>query len=248
MNGIGQLQGALHLHTNLSHDGTLSLEQLADFLKGKGFQFIAITEHSYDINESSMADLANRCAHLSTSDFLIIPGIEFRCHDDIDILGYGVVKTCTSDDPATIIKHIQSNGGAAVLAHPTVRNYPFDSNWIRMLDGCEIWNRQERKYLPQYRSVGMFSRFKKWHPELKAFCGLDLHSPANFYHISTIVSSPRNSAEDLLLSLKNGNFYSKSRIFSVNSNGKLNIYKILFIYCGGSIINLIRYIRDYVNR
>lgn len=236
-------KGALHLHTKLSHDGRLSLEQLVDFIKLNGYHFMAITEHSYDINETSITDLANRCESLSNADFVIIPGIEFRCHDEIDILGFGVIKTHDSIDPATIIRHIQDNGGVAVLAHPTVRNYPIESSWIKMLDGCELWNRQEGKYLPQARSIRTFMRFKEWNPELKAFCGLDFHRSTKFYHLTTNVHSLKNNREDLLSAIKKGDFVSKSALFDVNSAGKIGLIKLFLIYGVSSFLNLIRKLR-----
>jgi hypothetical protein len=238
------LRGAIHLHTNLSHDGTLTLQQLADFLKSKGHSFAAITEHSYDINQQSIDELARECERLSTPAFLLIAGIEFRCHDNIDILGYGVTQTCDSIDPATIISHIQNNGGVAVFAHPTVRDYPIDKEWVKLLDGAEIWNRQEGKFLPQVVSMKRFRLFKSWNPKLLAFCGMDFHRKVSYYPFATIVTAERNDKAAILAALKSGNFIAESSYFNVGSDGKINWLKRYSIYIISTLLNLIRNTRE----
>jgi hypothetical protein len=240
----GKLRGAIHVHTTLSHDGTLSLEQLVEFLKKQRFDFVAITEHSYDINQQSIAALAAECERISTPEFYVMPGIEFRGHDNIDILGYGVTKTTDSIDPATIIKHIQDCGGVAVFAHPTVRNYPIDKEWVKLLDGAEIWNRQEGKYLPQVVTMRRYLQFKGWHPEILAFCGLDFHRIASYYPFTTIIDAAKNDRDTILDSLRNGKFRAESPWFQVGSNGHINIIKRIFIYTCRTLLNIIKNARE----
>lgn len=243
-NKTKRLRGAIHLHTKLSHDGTLTLEQLADFLKGKGYDFAAITEHSYDIDQHAIDELARECEKLSTPDFLLIAGIEFRCHDNIDILGYGVTVTSDSDDPATIIKHIQSHGGVAVFAHPTVRNYPIEKEWIKLLDGAEIWNRQEGKYLPQVASMKRFLQFKSWKPSILAFCGLDFHRKRSYYPVANMVAAESNNKECVLKAFRDGRFFAESPYFNIGSDGKMSWLKRHLIYVLSSMLNIIRNTRE----
>lgn len=239
-----KFRGAIHVHTKLSHDGTLSLDELVKFLKGRGYNFVAITEHSYDINQESINQLAVECERFSGLDFLVIPGIEFRCHDNIDILGYGVTQTCDSDDPATVIKHIQSHGGVAVFAHPTVRNYPIDKDWVVLLDGAEIWNRQEGKFLPQIVSMKRFLQFKSWKTEMLAFCGLDFHRKGSYYPFATVVESKYNDRESILLAFREGRFFGESPYFSIGSDGKIGWAKRYLVYILSSILNMIRNTRE----
>jgi hypothetical protein len=243
-NNNGKLRGAIHVHTNLSHDGTLSLGQLVEFFKQHGYDFIAITEHSYDINQQSIDVLAKECERISSPELFIIPGIEFRCHDNIDILGYGVTQTCDSIDPATIIKHIQDCGGVAVFAHPTVRNYPIDKDWVQLLDGAEIWNRQEGKYLPQIVTMKRFLKFKRWHPKILAFCGLDFHRKSSYFPFTTIVASQNNGRDSILTALKNGNFKAENPFFNLGSNGDINYIKRIFVYTCSALLNVIRDTRE----
>ena len=55
------LNGAVHIHSTLSHDGTMPCEQPARFLKDKGYDFAALTEYSCDMSNNSIKELGNRC-------------------------------------------------------------------------------------------------------------------------------------------------------------------------------------------
>jgi hypothetical protein len=236
-------KGAIHLHTNLSHDGKFTLEELVSFLKEQGYQFICITEHSYDIDGVKMKEQAAQCAKLSSPDFLIIPGLEFRCHDDIDILGYGVIETIDSEDPVAVIGHIRKHGGVPVLAHPAIRNYPLEKEWVSLLDGAELWNNQEGKFLPHYKTYKKFAMLAEWRPGLKAFFGIDLHRKKSYYPIATVIEAKENNREEVLKALAAGHFHLESPLMKLKSDGKINPFKLLFIISGWAILDVIRKIR-----
>jgi hypothetical protein len=221
-NNMGKktLIGALHMHTVLSHDGTMTLDFLADFLQNRGYDFIAVTEHSYDLDDRAIKTLEYEALRLSSNDFLIIPGIEYRCNFDIDILGFGVTKSCDAKDPETIIDHISDNGGVAVWAHPTIRDYPFDKKWIDRLHGYEIWNSaNDGKYFPRSKAVAFYNKLRNWNSELKAFTGLDLHRKESFYKMSTVIQTNDLQKESILKMLETGEFLSKSKLCTIDSKG-----------------------------
>jgi hypothetical protein len=238
-----RLKGALHLHTTLSHDGKLSLDELVAFLKSRGYAFICITEHSYDIDKSDMESLTEKCLKMSSREFMIIPGIEFRCHDDIDILGYGVTEPIDSENPATVIAHIRKHHGVPVLAHPTVRDYPLERDWVVLLDGAELWNNQEGKFLPQARTFKRIWEFQSWQPSLKVFFGLDLHRPGPYFPIATVIESPENSRNEILKALADGRFTLDSPYLKLDSSGKIGIFVKAYIFIGSAILNMIRKLR-----
>lgn len=241
------LRGALHLHTTYSHDGTMRTKELADFLRTNGYDFIAITEHSYDVNPDSMACLVSESQELSSHEFLVIPGIEFRCHSGLDIIDYGVTKTIDSEDPADVINHIKSNGGVAVWAHPSIQNYPSDKSWVLMLDGCEIYNNsKDGKFLPQRRSIKKYEILKKWHPGLLAFTGLDLYRKVSFQFLSLSLPETENNSVDILASLREGRFATVSKFFRVNSKGELSSLSLASIYTARVGLNLIKFLRNII--
>ena len=226
----------------------MKLLELAEFLRRQGYDFIAITEHSYDVDQKSIDGLVEESKRLSSDNFIIIPGIEYRCVHDIDILGYGSTITCDSEDPVKVIEHIQSHGGVAVWAHPTIRNYPVDDNWIKKLDGYEIWNNgNDGKFLPQIRPLRMYQKYRDLSPNLKAFCGLDLHRKVNFRYISTIVTASTNDPAAILKALREGAFTTESRFFDVDSLASIGQFKKGWIYSARSILNVVRNVRNMLS-
>jgi len=232
-------------HTDLSHDGTMSIEQLAAFLKSKGYNFIAITEHSYDVDNRAMQYLAEKAVSLSSDDFTIIPGIEFRCHDDIDIMGFGVIQLCQHESPHKVIEHIHDCSGVAVWAHPSFRDYPFERQWLEKLDGAEIWNQiHDSRFIPHNRSIKRFNNLIECNSNLKAFCGLDMHTKNNFFFISTIVSVHNNDQMEILAALKAGSFKTRSSFFNIDAKGKVTMFHYSYICAFNYLINIARWLRN----
>lgn len=236
-------RGALHAHTTLSHDGTMSLDQLVSFLKGKGYHFLGLTEHSYDLTADDMAGLEREAAAISDDSFLVIPGVEFRCVANVDIIGYGVTALTDTDDPMTVIEHIHTYGGVAVLAHPLVRNYPLDLNWIARLDGWEIWNvSNEGKYLPQLRTLKKYREYLRQCPDLKSFAGLDLHRTASFYPLATVVGGKLDRTS-ILATLRAGDFSIDSPYFVGDSRGTAGFAYGARLIAATGLFNGIRRVR-----
>jgi hypothetical protein len=247
-NDLRRLKGAIHLHTDLSHDGILSIEALVEFLKSKGYDFIAITEHSYDVDDGSMLSLSEKAASLSTDDFTIIPGIEFRCHHDIDIMGFGVIRTCEYETPRKVIDHIKNCGGVAVWAHPSYRDYPVEKEWLEKLDGAEIWNQiHDTRYMPRDRSIRRYDELRNYDSNLMAYCGLDMHTANNFFFMSTEVKVQNNSLKEILAALKDGSFRTRSRYFNINSNGKMTPLYRSYIWVFNRLIDMAKWLRDLVS-
>lgn len=244
---IREYKGALHLHTDLSHDGELTFEQLTSFLKGKGYDFITITDHSYDVKQADMDKLAQKAKEASTDDFLVIPGIEFRCKYDIDILGLGVYQTIESDDLGIVIDHIHANSGVAIFAHPNQESYIIEKNWVSKLDGVEIFNHKEGKLLPHISTIKLCNKMQKWHPKLNIHIGLDLHHLRGFMFLSTTVQADKNDRNEILDALKTGEFTNESAFFNVGSDGQLDTFYLLYIYLFRTVLNFIRWLRDILH-
>jgi hypothetical protein len=243
------LKGALHLHTTVSHDGTMNLAELAEFLKKRGYDFIAVTEHSYDINQASIDKMADEAKALSDDKFLVIPGIEYRCWHNIDILGYGTTTTCDSDNPEIVIEHIKSHGGVAVWAHPTIRKYPVDNNWIKILDGFEIWNNtNDGKFLPQIKPLQTYAKYRSLNPGLKAFCGLDLHRKISYRPIAIAINLPRLETCGIINAMKTGNFMTESQFFNTDSEARIKPLNLGGIYAMRTLLNMARCIKHQLQR
>jgi len=240
-----KLKGAAHIHTSVSYDGIMSVEEISFFFKKKKFDFVLITEHSENVSNGVMNKLIDECKRFSSSEFLIIPGLEFRCRDDLHILGFGINKTLESDDPLKVIHHISQQGGVAVLAHPTKKNYALDGMCIEELDGVEIWNlAYDGKFLPQAKSIRMFKKLTKQNPDLKPFASMDLHRKESYYDIAIKIERNTLNQNQILKDLKKGKFTLESPFFKIKPGIRISWASLLIIFAFRKVLNLARKLRD----
>ena len=240
-----KLKGALHVHSSISHDGVMSVEELSVFFKRRKFDFVLITEHSENVSEGIMNKLIDECIRFSSSEFLIIPGLEFSCRDDLHILGLGVSRTSESDDPLEVTHHIRQQGGVAVLAHPTKKEYSLDGAWIEELDGVEIWNSAyDGKFLPQAESIKTFRKLAKQNFHLKPFAGMDLHREKDYHDVALRIKGNDLNQAQILKHLKKGNFTVESAFFNVKPGMQISRASLLIILASRKFLNLARRLRD----
>jgi predicted metal-dependent phosphoesterase TrpH len=111
----------LHTHTRpLSHDSTLSPDELIDAAKHSGLDGVCLTEHDFFWEHNAAADLARR------HDFLVIPGIEVNTEFG-HILVFGLERFVFGMHRlADLVLLVGEAGGAMVAAHPYRRQLPFD--------------------------------------------------------------------------------------------------------------------------
>src|SRR5437016_3212112 len=118
-----KVRGAMHVHSTLSHDAKLTLPEVAELYGSKKFHFVAIGEHSQDMDAEKVASLTEQCAALSSAEFLMMPGIEFTCRGTgrnvIHILGAGCTTLTPEIEPIAVARHIRQHDGFSVLAHPS---------------------------------------------------------------------------------------------------------------------------------
>ena len=240
-----KLKGALHVHSSISYDGIMSVEELSLFFKRKKFDFVLITEHSENVSKVIMNKLIGECKRLSSSEFLIIPGLEFSCGDGIHILGLGVNGISESGDWLEVTRHIHQQGGVAVLAHPTKQEYSFDGAWIEELDGVEIWNSAyDGKFLPQAESIKTFKKLAQQNPHLKPFAGMDLHREKDYHDVALKIKGNDLNQAQILKDLKKGNFTVESAFFSVKPGMQISPVSLLFVFAFRKVLNVVRTLRD----
>lgn len=130
-------KGNLHTHTNNS-DGKLAPEAVLDTYQGKGYDFIALTDHWKRTSES---------VHMH-GNMLVIPGIELDYvlpAQVVHIVGVGVDETVLNatrnGGVQSGINAIRNAGGRAILAHPAWSlNTPETINAMRNLTAAEVYN------------------------------------------------------------------------------------------------------------
>ncbi|MER7443940.1 CehA/McbA family metallohydrolase [Micromonospora avicenniae] len=139
--GRGWYRGDCHVHSQRSHGGELTPEQLASAAREVGLDFIAITEHN-------TADTHGAWGSLAGDDLLVVLGQEIVT-DTGHWLALGIEPGQVIDwrynprdgliDQA--LNHVHQAGGLCVVAHPHapypsgVFLYPFQG-----FDAVEVWN------------------------------------------------------------------------------------------------------------
>lgn len=217
-----QARGALHVHSTFSHDGTLGIAELAAWYRGHGFNFVAMGEHSQDMDQQKVERLVRECEAASGGNFLMVPGIEFTCNiPGMHILGVGVTGLTRESDPVPVARHIREQGGFAVLAHPKRFGWQCADELLHLLHAAEIWNiAYDGKYLPSVEGQPAFRRMRQVNPRLLAVASHDFHRKVGFYNMHLQMDLSSLTREAILERLHRGEYCIRSRWFGADSTGE----------------------------
>jgi hypothetical protein len=228
-----RIKGALHVHSQASHDGVLSLPRIADLYRSRGFQFICIAEHSEDMTDGKLTELRLESESLSDGDFRMIAGIEYSCKDALHIVGVGCEQLLDTSDPVRLAQNIHSTGGFSILAHPRRIRWCCSPELAANLNAVEVWNvRYDGKYLPAPRALEFFNQMKALNPKLLAAVGDDFHGLGGCYPLGIHMSVNSIDRESILTELMNGRYQLGSLGFRVDakssfSPGHLALFRAL---------------------
>ena len=250
------IKGVIHVHSLYSYDGVKSIEEIKKLFKKVGIDFIILTEHIEGLDNSKLISFISDCKSLSENDFIIIPGLEFKC-EDIEILGLNISKNFKYSGLDELISQIQKNGGLAILAHPYKYKSTINSIFSSLgkLNGVEIWNSRYDGSSPRVNNIILLKKLRLNKSNIFAYEGLDFHGDVQeiidakallislykvykrkiekrifpcteLYHYLTV---EKLSTEEIIDKLKRGEFYisRKNIIYDPNFNIKTYNY-ILF--------------------
>lgn len=100
----------LHIHSEHSPDGRMSLDEIVSCARARGLQGVAVCDHDRALTETWDAP-----------DFLLIPGIELST-DQGHLLGLFVTEQIEARELDAAIDAVHACGGLAVMAHPFERS------------------------------------------------------------------------------------------------------------------------------
>jgi hypothetical protein len=201
------LSGIIHVHSLYSYDGNHSLYEIREAAVRRRLDFVCITEHSDTLDKEKVRRLVAECEQLSSSSFVMIPGIEFTCDDDLHLMGIGIREYTDSSDSLLVNEFIQRLGGLAVVAHPLRKNYKMPDKLLSIVDGLEIWNcGYDGRFFPNAAAVDVYARAREGNPRLVAFSGVDLHRLSNLHQTYTRLESENLSEQAVLQALRAGKF------------------------------------------
>lgn len=235
-------EGLFHVHSDYSHDGILSLQDLAAFCTEKQYDFIFLTEHAESFNESKMQAYVQECDCLSSQEVILIPGLEFgfREYPGLHLLGIGIREYIGEGDIVATLNRIHEQKGLSVVAHPS-RNGHFLPDEIRTkISGIEIWNAAyDSRFLPHHTSLRLFTELKKKNSALIALGGLDMHDISGFRDLTIRINGLSNEAEDLIHYLRKGSFINIGKFLSIEAMKDPGYLFPYFIKGGRMALNLL---------
>lgn len=130
----GEKVGAIHVHTNVSHDGGGSVDDVVAAAKWADLTFVAITDH----NNALDAAIAG-----TDRDAVLLVGGEEISTADGHFLALGVEPGWRKDVPketGALLAAAKKADGVVILAHPVGTRKKWTYWDTELFDGIEIWN------------------------------------------------------------------------------------------------------------
>ena len=133
----------LHIHSEHSPDGRMSLDEIVSCARAAGLQGVAVCDHDRALTETWDAP-----------DFLLIPGVELST-DQGHLLGLFVTEQIEAWELGAAIDAVHACGGLAVMAHPFERSSDAQrlDAYLDRLDGIEVWNGRADRKNPQANAM-----------------------------------------------------------------------------------------------
>ncbi|MGB2887261.1 MAG: hypothetical protein WBC04_06175 [Candidatus Acidiferrales bacterium] len=243
-----RVKGALHVHSKLSRDGTMTIQELVRFYSRNGYQFLAMGEHAEDLDEAKVQALSKQSIENSNGAFCVIPGIEFA-DNPVHIVGLGAIRLTREKDPVAVAAKIREQGGLAVLAHPKRIGWKCPADVLLAVDAAEIWNvGYDGKYLPSIKALRGFRRMQQINPKLLAIASHDFHRTASFYDVAVEMDVETLTMDGILRNLRHGRYAIRSRFFRSDSGARLSRMEALSLYLLSSPLANMRKARSFFLR
>ena len=147
-----RIRTAVHVHSDWSYDGRLSLDELASLFAQHGYDAVLMCEHDRGFTRSHKDAYDAACAEASAGGALLVPGIEYADADDrIHLPVWGSVPFLDERLPTDyVLGATRDHGGVAVIAHPRRREAwrLIKPAWLASCTGIEVWTRKWDGWAP----------------------------------------------------------------------------------------------------
>lgn len=214
--------GAIHMHSDYSHDGLDSLEALRDACIARDIRWVGMTDHAEDLDPEVFQEYTTHCAALSDERCNMIPGLEFRFAGfrGVHLFAVGLA---TWMQPKTFEEFFEATSGThcfTVLAHPVLCHHVVPQIVLDRIDAIEIWNTNyNTRYLADPRAISLYHRLRAERPDVVATVGLDQHDSRNDRGVRILLDA--DDARDPVAALKAGRFTTTGRNASFDSRASI---------------------------
>ena len=215
------LKGAMHVHSTYS-DGEFTLEELRRTCISEGCSFVCMTDHAEYFDNQSIIVYAQELASHSDREFCFVMGLEYECERRMHILGYGASELSMTQNPEAVIRHIESQGALAVIAHPKDEFFPWIEGFDTLPKGIETWNsKYDGRYAPRPETFALLQRLRQRAPDMHAFYGQDLHWRRQFRGLFVTVECDTPNPAAILAALASGKYNAYKDELCLPSSGIL---------------------------
>lgn len=212
------IKGIVHCHTTLSYDGKVELGDLCKLLRQKGFGFLALTEHRVGVEAGDYEGFVQKCQEASDKNLIVIPGLEFRCDDGVEIAGIGVSKLLDAKKPEQIVAQIREVGGIALWVHPWRNGRRVDQ--FLDCDAVEVLNlKLDGTLAPNFSLLRRFVKQRRAGRHFNAIFGVDFHDLSQPLSVWLECRASENTPDAIIRSLREGRFVNRVPYASVSSSG-----------------------------
>jgi hypothetical protein len=192
------LMAACHIHSSWSYDGKWSLNELAGEFGRRGYRILMMSEHDQGFTESRFTEYREHCAHASSDQMLVLPGIEYSdASNTFHILVWGSLSFLGERLPTSmVLEAAKSANGVAVLAHPSRQDAwrSFDAAWASRLTGIELWNRKSDGWAPSGKALALL-KLTGGIP----FAGMDFHDRRQLFPLAMALDIQTAVTEESVL-------------------------------------------------
>ena len=181
-----KIVAASHIHSEWSYDASWSLSELAHAFGKQGCDAVLMTEHDRGWDQEKWLEYQKACSAASTSDVLIVPGIEYSDRDNnVHVLVWGARDFLGEGLPTgNLLERVREVQASAVFAHPERRKAweVFKDEWYEDLLGVEVWNRKTDGWAPSLKGIEAWNAHR-----CVPFASLDFHRKNQFHPLRMVV-------------------------------------------------------------
>lgn len=189
-----------HIHTNSSHDSSISISQLREGIAAAGLNAIAITDHD------NMEGYRRVKSSGLFREIVVIPGIEVTTELG-DVIILGLEDPPFSKDARVLIEKAHAAGGVVVAPHP------FDARRSSLGDGCGSLSIDLVETINGRCSASTNRLAKEYagYMRLPGIGGSDAHEKGEIGTAITVLEGEKNPASILAALRKGGKVLSRQR-------------------------------------
>jgi hypothetical protein len=214
-------KGNLHTHSTAS-DGKLSPEELLRDYEGRGYDFLAITDHWVVVDPAPLQALTR---------MTLIPGFEFGDSDHSHILCLGVRESYAGSHQ-DVLNATAALGGVAMLNHP---NWIREDYWppqvmagLRYYAGIEIYNSVITRLEGSPFATDDWDTLLSGGLRVWGYANEDAHRAADVGHCFNMVLAPAMTGHELLQAVEKGHCYGSTGLLfdDIGVRGDIIVVKL----------------------